>query len=416
MKIHNFKQAEDYLNRFIAKGFKYIFQGEEGLKRVKKFYRRIGDPQEKIKIIHIAGTSGKSSTCYLVSKLLASHGFKVALTLSPHLFDVCERIQINNKKISKKEFVFYLNKITPFITGPLSYFEIMIGLAFYIFADKKVDYAVIETGLGGLFDSTNVISRSDKLSVITRIGLDHTNVLGKTIDKIAFQKAMIINKDSHAITIHQKPAAEKIIREVAEKKNAIISFIEKNNLKLNLIGEYQKENANLALSAVKYLSKRDGFKIKNEKVKKVFETADFSGRFDIKKIAGKEIIFDGAHNPQKMKAFIDSLAAKYPNKKFDFLVSFKEGKDYKDMLKIIVPRASSIVLTSFHTDDQDMINSSEEVGRMSQYLKKIKFINFSIGLPLETAWKNILDNKKRQIIVTGSLYLVGEIFKLIKKK
>jgi len=300
MKVLTFQQAENYLNQYIGKGFKYIFQGEAGLERVKKFYKLLGNPQEKIKIIHVAGTSGKSSTCYLISSLLASQGFKVALTLSPHLVDVCERVQINNKKISKKEFVFYLNKIIPFINGPLSYFEIMVGLAFYVFADKKVDYAVIETGLGGLYDSTNVISRSDKLSVITKIGLDHTNVLGKTIDKIAFQKAMIINKNSQAISIYQNPKVEKIIREVVEKKQAKIIFANKNNYKLNLIGDYQKENASLALAAVSYLSQRDGFKLNNEKIKKIFDTANFPGRFDVKKIENKTIIFDGAHNPQKM--------------------------------------------------------------------------------------------------------------------
>src|SRR3989338_1869579 len=137
-KIQNFLQAENYLNHFISEGFKFIFQGESGLIRVKKFYKLLGNPQEKLRIIHIAGTSGKGSTCYLISSLLASQGFKVGLTLSPHLTDVRERFQINNQNISKEDFVDYLNKIIPFIDGPLSYFEILVGLAFYIFAEKKV--------------------------------------------------------------------------------------------------------------------------------------------------------------------------------------------------------------------------------------------------------------------------------------
>ena len=424
MKLHTFKQAEEYLNGFISKGFKYIFQGEIGLKRVKKFYKSLGNPQEKIKIIHVAGTSGKSSTCYLISELLASHGFKVALTLSPHLTDVRERFQIDGKMISKKEFVFYLNKIIPFIKGSLSYFEILVGLAFYIFAEKKVDYAVIETGLGGLYDATNVVSRSDKLAVLTKIGIDHTNVLGKTIEKITYQKAMIINEESQAISIYQDPKAEQVIRKVAEQKWAKVVFVGRGLINqaltksIGLIGDYQKENAILALEAVKYLSQRDRFIIDQEKIQKTLETANFSGRFDVRKINNKIVIFDGAHNPQKMEAFISSLTKKYPNKKFNFLLAFKKGKDYKEMLKIMIPWANLIILTSFFTDNQDTINASEEpivVG--NAYIRSVRrgrFYADPIIIPdLKEAWKEILKTEE-PIVVTGSLYLVGEVFRLIK--
>src|SRR3989338_8815545 len=138
MKIHNFKQAEEFLSQHIPKTSTQTFPGELGLKRAKYFLKLLGNPQEKLKIIHVAGTSGKGSTCYLISSLLASQGFKIGLTLSPHLTDVRERFQINNQNISKEDFVDYLNKIIPFIDGPLSYFEILVGLAFYIFAEKKV--------------------------------------------------------------------------------------------------------------------------------------------------------------------------------------------------------------------------------------------------------------------------------------
>ena len=424
MKLHTFKQAEDYLNKFISTGHKFIFEGEKGLERVKKFYKSLGNPQEKIKIIHTAGTSGKSSTCYLISSLLTSQGFKVALTLSPHLTDVRERFQIDGKMISKKEFVFYLNKIIPFINEPLSYFEILVGLAFYIFAEKKVDYAVIETGLGGLYDATNVVSRSDKLAVLTKIGIDHTNVLGKTIEKITYQKAMIINEESQAISIYQDPKAEQVIRKVAEQKWAKVVFVGRGLINqaltksIGLIGDYQKENAILALEAVKYLSQRDRFIIDQEKIQKTLETANFSGRFDVRKINNKIVIFDGAHNPQKMEAFISSLTKKYPNKKFNFLLAFKKGKDYKEMLKIMIPWANLIILTSFFTDNQDTINASEEpivVG--NAYIRSVRrgrFYADPIIIPdLKEAWKEILKTEE-PIVVTGSLYLVGEVFRLIK--
>jgi len=430
-KIKNFTEAEQFLALHIPKTSQQTFPGELGLKRAKYFLHLLGEPQEKLKIIHVAGTSGKGSTCYLISSLLAGQGFKVGLHQSPHLTDVTERFQIYTERsrsiISKKEFIFYLNKIIPMIDAHLTYFEILVGLAYLIFYEKKVDYAVIETGLGGWYDGTNVVSRPDKLAVLTKIGLDHTNILGKIIEKIALQKAMIINEKSQAISIDQDTEVEKVIKQVAEEKQAKLHFVPPlspalGGTRLGLIGEYQKENAGLALAVINFLGKRDGFLVDQEKIKKVFETAHFPGRFDIKKIlpAGRQVpktvIFDGAHNPQKMEAFIGSLIKKYPDKKFNFLVAFKKGKDYKKILKIIIPWANSIILTSFFTEDQDMINASENPNKIGLTLSKVEgFNNFKINLSLKKAWEEII-KKKEPIVVTGSLYLIGEIFKLIKEK
>ncbi len=433
-KIKNFVEAEQFLALHIPKSPRTTFPGELGLKRAKYFLHLLGRPQEKLRIIHAAGTSGKGSTCYLISSLLASHGFKVGFHQSPHLTDVTERFQVNGKRISQKKFVAYLNQIIPIINmvsktfhGSLTYFEILVGLAFYIFNDKKVDYVVMETGLGGRFDATNVVERPDKLAVLTKIGLDHTNILGKTIEKIAFQKAMIINKNSQAISINQGIEVEEVIKQVVKDKQAKILFVDKNNYlkdgrpqdnyKLNLIGEYQKENAGLALAVVTFLSQRDGFLINQKKIKKVFETARFPGRFDIKKITNKTVIFDGAHNPQKMEAFIGSLIKKFPKKKFNFLLAFKKGKDYQDMLKTIILKTvvHKIILTNFFTENQDMINSSEDLNTIGQFLKKINYNNFEIIPSLGKAWEIIL-KKNGPIVVTGSLYLIGEIFRLIKNK
>jgi dihydrofolate synthase/folylpolyglutamate synthase len=439
MVLHDFKQAEEFLASHIPKTTSTIFPGEVGLNRAKDFLHLLGDPQERLKIIHVAGTSGKGSTCYLISSLLASQGFKVGLHQSPHLIDVTERFQLNGQIIDKKEFVFYLNKIIPVIEKikNITYFEILVGLAFYIFNDKKVDYAVMETGLGGWYDGTNVVSRPDKLSVITKIGLDHTAILGTTIEKIALQKAMIIVPKSQVISIYQEPKAEKVIRGVANIKEANVVFVNRLN-RLNLIGDYQKENAGLALTAVYYLSLRDKFTIDQKKIKKVFETASFPGRFDVRKINNKTVIFDGAHNPQKMDAFIGSLVKKYPRKKFNFLLAFKKGKDYQAMLKIILKNvhppssrkshdygeASKIILTSFLTKNQDMINGSEEPEVISNQLNQLNrpqpvksvgnknFCSVEIIPDLKKAWREIL-KEDGIIVVTGSLYLVGEIFKLI---
>lgn len=426
MKINNFLQAEKYLTFHIRKTFRQIFQGEFGLKREKYFLQLLGNPQNKIKVIHIAGTSGKGSTCYLISSLLIKHGFKVGLHLSPHLTDVRERFQINNRLMSKKEFIFYLNKLIPFINkvksskfGKMSYFEILVGLAYFIFSEKKVDYAVMETGLGGLYDATNVVGRSDKVAVLTKIGYDHMKILGKTLKEIAFQKAMIINKNSLAVSIYQEKEAEKAIREVTKKKQAELYFIDasashKTTKRLSLIGNYQKENASLALKTVNFLSQRDGFKIDEKKVQQVFATAYFPGRFDIKKIKGKTIILDGAHNPQKMEAFTRALKDKYPKQRFHFLTAFKKGKDYQSMLCNIIPLASKITITSFFVDNQDLIHLSEKPTTIRQNLRQMGFEDYQIINQPEKAFKSILGKEKTMVVITGSMYLLGEIYKLIK--
>ncbi len=426
MIIRTFKQAEQFLALHIPNNSQQRFPGEVGLERAKCLLHLLGDPQNKLKIIHVAGTSGKGSTCYLISSLLESQGFKVGFHQSPHLTDVRERFQTGNQIISKKEFIFYLNKIIPMVNmvgktfhGSLTYFEILVGLAYLIFSDKKVDYAVMETGLGGWYDATNVVSRPDKLAVLTKIGFDHTNILGKTIKEIALQKAMIINEKSQAISIDQEPSVKKVFEKVAKEKKAKIIFVGRDGacpvctFKMGLIGDYQKENAGLALAVVNFLSKRDGFLIDQKKAVRVFEKAHFPGRFEIKNIKGKTVIFDAAHNPQKMAAFTKALIKKYPGRKFNFLLAFKSGKDYKKMLKIIIPWADSITLTSFFTENQDMINLSEKPTMIGQQLRKIGFNNFTVIPSTQKAWEIIL-NKKEPIVVTGSLYLIGEIYKLIK--
>jgi len=439
--IKTFKQAEAFLALHIPKTSTQTFPGELGLNRAKYFLHLLGNPQEKLKIIHVAGTSGKGSTCYLISSLLISQGFKVGLHQSPHLTDVTERFQINNQIISKKEFVFYLNKIIPVINlvgktfyGQLSYFEILVGMAFLIFSEKKIDYAVMETGLGGKYDGTNVVLRQDKLSVLTKIGLDHIAILGKTIEKIAYQKAMIINKNSQVISINQDLKTEKIIRDVAEKKMANVMFVRGRdgacpvctnlkNMNKCFFCQFKsnpsyKEVDNLQkfITPRKKILNRDKTNVK-KKVGAVFQTAHFPGRFDIKKITNKIVVFDGAHNPQKMKAFVSSLIKEFPNKKFNFLLAFKKGKDYQDMLKIIISLVgtSKIILTSFFVENQDMINASEDPAEIGRGIARDARtgINFEIIPDLKEAWETIL-KEDGLIVVTGSLYLVGEIFRLIR--
>ena len=287
MKLRNFEEAKDYLYRHIPENPQLIFSGGRGLNRTKYLLRLLGNPQDKLKVIHIAGTSGKSSTSYLLSLLLKSQGKQTGLFVSPHIFDIRERIRLNNELISKNEFVECLNDIVPFIEetakssfGESTYFEILTVMAFYFFLKKKVDYAVIETGLGGLLDATNVIRTTNKLCIITKLGYDHMEILGNSLAEIAAQKAGIITKNSIVLTLEQAPEAEKILSEFSQKNRAQIFVLKDNlnfknvretkdmltfdfsfqdifwgDLSLGLIGLYQAQNCSLALAALTQISK-----------------------------------------------------------------------------------------------------------------------------------------------------------------
>lgn len=421
--VKNFTQAEKYLNSHVRQGSRQIFQGAKGLKKMRYFLALLGSPQNKLKVIHIAGTAGKGSTCYFISSLLSAHGFKVGLHLSPHLTDVRERFQINNKIISKKEFVLRLIEVIPYVEkienssfGDLSYFEVLVGLAFYIFNQKKVDYAVIETGLGGWYDATNVVDRPDKTAVLTKIGFDHMEILGQTLKDIAIQKAMIIQKNNFTISTRQKKVAEKVIKQIAKNHNSkLILAGEFLPFFVNLIGDYQKENASLALKTVQEVSQRDGFEVNEKIVKKVFAKAKFIGRFDIKRLNRKTIILDGAHNEPKMEAFASALKKKYPNNKFHFLLAFKKDKDYGKMLKFITPLASKITITSFFSDNQDLIHLSEKPEEIRKKLNGLGFKNHKVIADPKQALESVLKNSNHKIVITGSLYLLGEIYKILRK-
>lgn len=446
MQIKTFIEAEKYLNQFIPTGSHYKFPGELGLMRTKKLLEVLGNPQNTIKTIHIAGTSGKGSTAYLCSILLKSQGFNVGLFLSPHLTNIRERIQINNNLITEKEFTDGLNALSPSIEkmretiyGAPTYFEVITALGFYFFHKKGVDYSVIETGLGGLYDATNTIDSKNKLVILTKIGLDHTQILGNTIAKIAYQKSEIIKEHNTILSAWQTTSGRNVIEKTALRENADIYYVRKNNnykninieikrtkfnfkfkelemknTELGLIGHYQAENCSLALAALYILSQRDKFTLDTAKIKSTLKHAVFEGRLSIKKIKGKTLILDGAHNPQKMGMFISTLKSLYPHKKLNFLISFKKGKDYRQMLKRIIPIANSITLTTF-VSSQGIATPSADLNELENILKSLKYRNYLIVKDIKKAATEILKSED-PIIATGSLYFMNNLYLIFEKE
>jgi len=440
-----YQQTLDYLYSFIPEKRK-AFTGEAGIRRTKNLLQLLDNPQEKIKVIHIAGTSGKGSTAYLTSLLLAQQGFKTGLQVSPHLLDIRERFQINSVLISKEKFTLYTAEIIPLIEkckvtqwGKLTFFEINVCLAFYIFYKEKVDYAVMETGLGGLFDATNVVQNPGKLALLTKIGLDHMSVLGRTLSDIASQKAGIIRKGNTAITVQQKPTVMNVFHSISKKQHAVLNVLQKNinykniniskkgiefdikykdleckNLILSLIGNYQAENASIALAALYELSQQYNFKINKQKIYLAFGNANFKGRFEVRKIANKEIVLDGSHNPQKIKAFISSLLRIYPGRQFDFLLSFSEGKNQivtmAGMLKLIIPNANKIYISSFVLEGNDLLHQSVDTEKIASVLRKLGFHNYEIIKTDKNRFLKILAENRLALVITGSLYFIGSIY------
>lgn len=446
--ILSMKGVEKYLQRFISKNHRQKFPGKMGLQRTAALLNLLKNPQEKLKVIHIAGTSGKGSTAFYASLILNSLGFKTGLHISPYLIDFRERFQINNKLISEKFFCRYLNEIIPTIEkmgrskfGFPSYFEILTALAFYIFQKEKVDYAVIETGMGGLFDATNSVKNKNKLCLITKIGYDHTDILGNTLEKIARQKAGIIQKNNPVLSAWQEKNVKKILqKQVLKNKNTLdcverginfknirlknnkISFdfnfnnYSLKNIELKTSAKYQAENCALALAAICFLGQRDKFSIKERDIKNALKSNSLMGRMDTLKINKKIVVLDGAHNPQKMQAFLESLREKYPSKKFSFLISFKRGKDYEKMLHQIIPLAKNIIITTFKITGQDSLQFSEDPNVIAEKLEKLGFYNYEIVSEIKRAQAIFLKKSSPVLVVTGSLYLIGKIYPIIKNR
>lgn len=446
MLIDNLEKAQKYLFDYIPSDSIYKYPASFGLGRTQELLKLLGNPQNKIETIHIAGTSGKGSTAYFTSTILHSLGYKTGLTVSPHLVDIRERIQINNSFISENLFIQYLNDIIPSIMnitqtsfGKPTIFEILIALAFYVFWKEHVDFAVIETGLGGMYDATNTIDGKRKHVILTKIGLDHQNILGKTLNKIALQKAEIIKDNNVVISSPQHPHAKKIIMDIATKRHAELLFI--NNLQITNIKKlnnktmfdfkflntkipnivintpafYQTQNASIAIALILKLAEKNIIKLNIPAMKKSLENSVFPGRFDVKKIHNKIVIIDGAHNPQKMSTFIQSLNHMYPDKKLHFFLSFKIGKNYSAMLRYIIPYASKITLTDFYVKDENLTNISEDPKYIKKILEKLNYKKSVITKNPVEAFNKVLSGKSPIIVITGSLYFLSVIYKELSR-
>lgn len=338
-----------------------------GLERVEKVLDLMSNPQQNLRFIHVAGTNGKGSVCAMLSAILIKNGLKTGLFTSPHLFEYTERIKINDVEIPKETFAKKVIEVTELAQKNeihLTEFEILTAIALDYFAQNNVDIVILETGLGGRLDATNVIEKNI-CSVITHIDFDHTERLGNTIEKIAFEKAGII-KQNCPVVISEKNSGFIIVEQVAEEKNAGVNVInkvapEEHSMLLSslveesaLKGTYQRENLSLVLKAIEVLNQK-GFNITKEDIEEGLKNVKHPCRFQYLK--DENIIIDGAHNPNGTKALRDSLDYYFPNQKITFIFGCLKNKNYHEMMKNLFTSKDYIYF--YHFDNPNSCSYQE---------------------------------------------------------
>ncbi|MFH1053274.1 MAG: folylpolyglutamate synthase/dihydrofolate synthase family protein [Candidatus Woesearchaeota archaeon] len=361
----------------------------DNIKRILPFLEK---PQDNLKCIHVAGTNGKGSVCAMINQGLIESGFKTGLYTSPHLNKINERIRINNTCISDND----LNNILQTIRGiaesndiPLTYFEYLTLAAFIYFKINDIDFAVLETGMGGRLDATNLITPI--VTIITSISLDHQEHLGNTLDKIASEKAAIIKPNSTVITIKENIVIDSFRKYCIENNSkVIIPEIESvENMDLSLKGEFQKENASLAAAALRNLG------IKEEIIEKALKKTEWPGRFEFLK---HNILVDSAHNPAGIRALTYSVKKlKYNN--LILVLGIMKDKDIKSIANILAPITDNVVLTKPNQD------RSADPKDLSEFFKSPKILP-SVKEAVEFA-QNIASDKYL-ILITGSIFTVAE--------
>lgn len=353
--------------------------------------------------VHVTGTNGKGSSAKLINDILVNSNFKVGLFTSPHMEVSNDRIRINNVYISDEQLLSYINYLyVDIVKYNINFFQIYTLIALIHFQSEKVDFAIIEVGIGGLYDSTNVIN--GKINIITNIEIDHTDKLGNTYSEIAYQKSGIIKNNSHVIThVHEQSALAVIKQKVMETNSSLVqlepviseltqsgrTFIFNNNsYTLNSEADYQVLNAQVALSAVLIL-RNSGITISDESVNACLLNFNWSGRYELLSRDPK-IIVDGAHNIAGVKALIKTASK-------DALIIFSamKDKDYTEMLNLLESNFDEVVFVEFDYYRSLKFNDISEIAKFAAFDDALKYLMNKYG--------------QREIIVCGSLYFVSDV-------
>jgi dihydrofolate synthase/folylpolyglutamate synthase len=441
-----YKAVERFLDSlFLAKPIPHFVAAKHespqhpfGVERVLSFLAALHNPQRRNRYIHIAGTSGKTSTTYLTAALLQAQGYRTARFISPHLTTFAEYFTINDRLPQLDKLIALVERVKPLIDreyeqqgrGMISYAELMVALACAFFAERSVDYVVLEAFLGGRYDATNVIEKPE-VSVLTNIGLDHTHILGTTVQEIAQHKVGIMKNGCPFLTGEQRPELLAMFRREAierqttvdalgqdftvehirtTQRETVFYYVSPSNvyrkLHVALPGAYQANNAALALRAVEIVSQKRQEALNEEAVRYALRTVRIPGRFEIVQ-QEPLVILDAAHNPDKMNAFTEALKQGYSRSGVIFVCAFTSGREPQRMFRAMLEVSRTFYLTraiiGFREDEEPLYlkNALHELEPDAQ-----AHIALDPFRALELA---LHEARRRQkiVCVTGSVYLIG---------
>ncbi|GAB4425243.1 MAG: folylpolyglutamate synthase/dihydrofolate synthase family protein [Anaerolineales bacterium] len=420
--------ALDYLYSFVDYSLKHaseLAKADFNLDRMRALMDELGNPEAQYPIIHVAGTKGKGSVSALCASALGAAGYKTGLYTSPHLQDYAERIQVNGHPIPHADLSALVEEIKPAVARVpyLTTFEITTALGFLYFARQNCDAAVIEVGLGGRLDATNIVT--PRVSVITSLSLDHTLVLGDTLDKIAGEKAGIIKAGVPVVSAPQKDEALAVLKKVADEHNSDFTLIGRDiefttlsrsidrqtlqlspfnlpplNLTIPLLGEHQVQNAAVAYAALK----ASGLKVSDQVIQKGFQSAKWRGRFEI---ARKEppIIFESAHNQDSFARMAATLETYFPERQVYLIMGASEDKNLADMFAEMKPKIKKLIATRADhpraLEPEVICQVAEQVGVESEAVE-----------PVEAAFHRALDYAQKDgsiVLSAGSMFVTAEV-------
>ncbi|HPR16745.1 MAG TPA: folylpolyglutamate synthase/dihydrofolate synthase family protein [Candidatus Cloacimonadota bacterium] len=413
----------------------YIYQRHSGnvklgLERMMIILQEMGEPNLHLQGIHVAGTNGKGSTCAMCEAMCLAHGLTTGMNTSPHLVDYRERFRLNGNNISLDELITNYKKWEPILeANEASFFEITTALAFYIFLQKKVDAAIMEVGLGGRLDGTKPFAST--VTVISSISFDHTKSLGDTLEKIAFEKAGIIKKNTPLVLGKLPAVAEEVILQIARENQAPVlilgrdfhienvridaagttfDYISKDlkllNLTVNLLGKHQAANAALAITAFRIFRQKTGKAVSEENIRLALNRVEWMGRMQI--IAQQPtVILDGAHNEEGVTSLKENILQLFPNKKIYFVFAILRDKNLAKMIQDICGISYKIFIAKNHSQRAAEIEEQEDI--VKKYHSNYEVIHDVV----EASRAAISQADKNDIVmISGSLYTISEVLKV----
>lgn len=414
----DYKEALEYINGVSWLGTK------PGLERVRVLLAGLGNPEKKLKFVHVAGTNGKGSICAYLASVLKKSGYKTGLFTSPYIARFNERMKINGREIGDGELAGIVEQVKPVADAMDDHpteFEMMAAAAFLWFSERACDIVVLEVGLGGRLDATNIIP-CPECAVIANIGLDHTAILGNTLEEIAAEKAGIIKEGGSVVMYQQQGEVMRTVRDICDERGAELTVPDFDDIAVEfdtregqvftykgeayaiaLLGEHQLYNCVCAIEAVEVLRKR-GWEIEHEALEAGLYATSWPARFEIVEDSPWFVV-DGGHNPQCAQALSDALMRYFPDEKKVLLLGILKDKDYEGIINILAPQFDAFVTV---TPNSDRALSAEDLGKALEKLGKPVSVIGDISEGVREAL-NIAEEIGAMVCSAGSLYICGEV-------